>query len=185
MRAQRLHLDLLAPPGARRRRGLLLLLCGVLLCSAVLAWAQRDAWLLSQAQAQLDQQLHQARRAAAARTSSSASAVAGGPSADDKLARAARQLGKDLATPWGALLGALEKGQTPDVALLLIEPSANDRSVRLSLEARNARAMLSYLEQLEADPRLGGVMLLSHQAGVEGTPAAVRFQLRAFWGAQP
>lgn len=183
MKSQALTLDLLSAQRGSKRRGLLLLAAGVLLCTAMLAWVQRDAWQLSQAQALVDQQLRQARRAD--RAPSAASAVGARPGADDKLARAAGLLAKELATPWGALMGALEKGQTADVALLLIEPSASDRSVKLSLEARNARAMLSYLEQLEADPRLGGVMLLSHQAGTEGARTAVRFQLRAFWGAQP
>lgn len=183
MKTQALTLDLLSGRSSSKRHGLLLLAAGVLLCAAMLAWVQRDAWKLSQAQALVDHQLHQARRAA--RAPSVTSAEGAKPVTDDKLSRAARQLAKELATPWESLMGALERGQTADVALLLIEPSANDRSVKLSLEARNARAMLSYLEQLEADPRLGGVMLLSHQAGTEGARTAVRFQLRAFWGAQP
>lgn len=183
MKTRALTLDLLPARRSSKPHGPLLLAAGVLLCAAMLAWVQRDAWQLSQAQALVDQQLHQARRAA--RAPAPASGAGARPATDDKLARAARLLAKELATPWGSLMGALEKGQTADVALLLIEPSANDRSVKLSLEARNARAMLSYLEQLEADPRLGGVMLLSHQAGTEDARTAVRFQLRAFWGAQP
>ena len=189
MKPSPLTLNLAAPQRRVNNVGLLLLLAGALLCAAMVAWAQHGAWQMGEAQAALDKQLRVSKQGAAKSaglsTGPGKATTATNKGLDDKWVRAARVLARDLATPWADLLAALEQAQHADVALLVIEPSATDRSVRLTLEARHAKAMLNYLDTLESDPRLAGVMLLSHQAGQESTPSAVRFQLRATWGAKP
>jgi hypothetical protein len=174
------NLDLVAPRRRLHARGLPLLVVGALVCVAALAWAQFDARRLGLAQAELERQTD---RLQVRRPGKSGPAPA--PPKEDKLSRALLALERELSTPWGELLGAVEAGQTADVALLVVEPSAAERSVRLHLEARHAKAMLAYLAALEADPRLSSVMLLMHQTGTDTAPAAVRFQVQARWGARP
>jgi Tfp pilus assembly protein PilN len=67
------------------------------------------------------------------------------------------------------------------VALLAVEPSAARRSVRLSAEARDAQAMLAWLQALQRDARLAQVLLVSHQVQTQTPGTPVRFQIQASW----
>ena len=96
----------------------------------------------------------------------------------------ALQTARRMQAPWGTLLAALE--DTPSsVALLVVEPNVAQRSVVLSAETANAEDMLAYLRQLQQDPRLQDMHLVSHtvQAQSPGTP--LRFQIEGLWGGTP
>jgi hypothetical protein len=99
--------------------------------------------------------------------------------------RAANQVARNLAAPWADLLGALESAPRESVALLAIEPSSAKKSFRLTAEAKDAKAMLGYLEALREDHRLDSVVLVSHQVQEKAPGRPTRFQLQAGWGAAP
>lgn len=99
--------------------------------------------------------------------------------------RAANQVAKNLTTPWADLLGAIESAPQQSVALLAIEPSAAKKSFRLTAEAKDAKAMLGYVEALRKDRRLDSVVLVSHQLQEKAPGRPTRFQLQAAWGPSP
>lgn len=95
--------------------------------------------------------------------------------------RALRDITRGLATPWGDLFAALEAAPTQSVALLAIEPTVANRSVRLTAEARDSKAMLAYLAALQKDFRLTHVVLVSHQVQAQTPGTPVRFLIQALW----
>jgi hypothetical protein len=96
--------------------------------------------------------------------------------------RSVSQVARSLTTPWADLLEALESAPQQAVALLAIEPSTAKKSFRLTAEAKDAHAMLAYLEALRKDRRLDSVVLISHQLQVQAPGKPLRFQLQAGWG---
>jgi Tfp pilus assembly protein PilN len=100
--------------------------------------------------------------------------------------KSAQQVAKSLTAPWAGLLDAIESAPQQSVALLAVEPSSAKQSFRLTAEARDAKAMLAYLQALQNDRRLVNVALVSHQVQVQAIGHPIRFQLQAGWGpAQP
>jgi hypothetical protein len=99
--------------------------------------------------------------------------------------RVARQVAQNLQTPWGDLLESLETSPKQAVALLSVEPSVSKRMLRLTAEARTPQDMLDYLEALQHDPRLIGVVLVSHQVQSQAPGQPVRFSIQAGWGVAP
>jgi Tfp pilus assembly protein PilN len=179
MRSPRLRIDF--APGARRgpRAGRWLLATGLALLALVAAECTR--LLAEHARAAASLQATEARRAAA-----QAPAPTTRPEARQvAMMRATRQVESDLATPWSALLSALGSTSARDVALLGVEPSAAKRSVRLTVEARDADAMLAYLAELQRDGRLSSVVLVSHQLQAQAPGSPIRFQVQAQWGDAP
>jgi hypothetical protein len=92
-----------------------------------------------------------------------------------------QQTSQRLSTPWADLLSALESAP-PNVALLVVEPSAAKRSVALTAEAASPSDMLKYLRALQEDSRFADAVLVSHQIQLQAPGTPVRFQLRARWG---
>jgi hypothetical protein len=129
----------------------------------------------------------QARQLAAMEVSRKTVAPAPSPRADPaELSRVqfVRQTSRSLMTPWADLLAALEAAPT-NVALLSVEPSATKRSISLTAEAANPADMLNYLQALQRDHRLTGVLLTSHQVQVQAPGTPIRFQVQARWGGVP
>jgi hypothetical protein len=102
---------------------------------------------------------------------------------DSRAAKAAAGVARDLQVPWSELLSALESVQAKDVALLAVEPSPIRHNVRITAEAKNTDAMLSYIDALRGDS-FPEVYLSSHQfeANTPGDP--VRFVVQARWRSQ-
>ncbi len=169
--AQRRHRS---PPAGRW-----LLLAGVAALAAAVVWVDAAARHVASAQAELDQQLEWSGRSRRAAPSKPADPRA------LRAERAANAMQADLSLPWERMLGALESVQRDDVALLVVEPNAAERRVRLQLEAREVAAMLAYLDALQADGRLTDVMLQNQQWGGKDSQTAVRFQVSATWGKRP
>lgn len=94
-------------------------------------------------------------------------------------AKAAQAVVRQLAVPWAALVGALEEASTRDVALLQLQPDADQRRLRLTAEARDREAMFGYLRRLEAAPAFAEVHLVSHQVQNEDPQRPIRFSLQA------
>jgi Tfp pilus assembly protein PilN len=176
MKAPRLSLDFAsAKPGPLRATGWLLLLGSIALVGVCLCVA--DAMREEHA---LEQALAQAERDSTALASPAPRAPVTEPR---QLARdrALREVTRSLSTPWADLFAALEAAPTDAVALLSIEPSVTNRSVRLSAEARDAKAMLVYLAALQHDVRLSRVVLVAHQVQAQTPGTPVRFQIQALW----
>jgi hypothetical protein len=94
-------------------------------------------------------------------------------------AKAAEAVVRQLTVPWGALVAALEKASMRDVALLQLQPDADQRRLRLTAEARDRDAMFTYLRRLEAAPALAEVVLISHQVQLEDPQRPIQFSLQA------
>lgn len=87
-----------------------------------------------------------------------------------------------LGTDWGALFVALEESRPAGIAFLALDLDAS-RGGRISMtaEARDAPAMLAYVEALGGLPMLEQVALTSHADQDRNGEKAVRFSLKAQW----
>jgi Tfp pilus assembly protein PilN len=89
---------------------------------------------------------------------------------------------KSLTAPWPELFDAIESAPQQSVALLTMEPSTARHALRLTAEARDPQAMLTYLAALQADRRLASAVLVSHQVQLQAPGRPIRFQVLARWG---
>ncbi len=90
-----------------------------------------------------------------------------------------------LGLPWEALFRDIESSQRSRVALLSIEPNADKRTVKITGEAKDLAAMLSYLQFLQQKESLSGVYLQNHRVEQQIAEKPVRFTLNATWVIKP
>jgi len=102
--------------------------------------------------------------------------------AEDKVARAAV---RQLALPWARLIRVLEDAATPDVALLQVNPEAQQQVLRVSAEARDAAAMFKYLRALSTAKGLSEIHLVSHEVAQDDPQRPVRFAAQASFRRMP
>ncbi|WP_342617520.1 PilN domain-containing protein [Rhodoferax sp. GW822-FHT02A01] len=153
---------------------------GVLLAAAGLlcaAWVAQDYL-----QADAEWQTLQARQARQSRASqgSKRNPVSIAPLARDD-AQSASQIDAQLHRPWDALLRAVERLSTKDVALISIEVQATEGSLRLTGEAKDMEHALVYVKTLRRSPELRKVYLTGQEEKLSGTQKVVRFSLDASW----
>jgi Fimbrial assembly protein (PilN) len=153
-------------------------LMGILLLLIALAWLAWQAFQLRVATQERDK---------ASATSnipiSGTHSRAGATTREDSKALAlAVSTSKQLATPWSTLLQSLETATGSDVALLKIEPNALEGQLRITGEARNASAMLNYLQRVQATGALSQISLQSHQTVSEKPGTPTRFVFIGPWG---
>jgi hypothetical protein len=96
--------------------------------------------------------------------------------AEEKIARAAV---RQLALPWAGLIAALESATTPDIAILQLQPEAQQQVLRISAEARDAPAMFRYLRALAAAKGLSEIHLVNHEVAQDDPTRPVRFSAQA------
>ena len=94
-------------------------------------------------------------------------------------AKAADAVGRQLTVPGSSLIATLEQASTREVALLQLQPEAEQRRLRLLAEARDREAMFAYLRRLESAPALAEVVLVSHQVQSEDPKRPIQFSLQA------
>ena len=82
---------------------------------------------------------------------------------------------------WATLLNTIESVQAKEVALLVLEPDATNGKLRVTAEAKDVSAMLDYLKQLQQQPGLRDVVLLSQQVNEDNKQQPVRFIVGAQW----
>ncbi len=99
--------------------------------------------------------------------------------------RRANEVLNRITLPWDAMFQAVEWSSGKDVALLAMEPNAERHVVRISAEAKNIPAVMSYLRHLEEQKIFSTVYLQSHQVQQRSADKPVRFTLIATWGATP
>ena len=97
----------------------------------------------------------------------------------DEQAKSAEAVVRQLTLPWASLIGAIEQAATRDVAILQLQPDAEQRVLRLTAEARNREAMFEYLKRLGAARELTNVVLVSHQVQRDEPQQPIQFSLQA------
>ncbi|MBS0437453.1 MAG: hypothetical protein JSR75_21625 [Proteobacteria bacterium] len=163
------RIDLLAGE-PRRYPGLVLLAVAL----AVLAW---QGWDAARAVQRLEQE-----RAGLAALAPRRTATEPAMSAEDRRRHAQLEaLARYLAAPWADLLAALEERRPGQAVLQRIEQDAASGAIRLTARARHAEAMMAWVQALEADRRLGNVLLHRHEPEAEAAGGALRFELSAQW----
>jgi len=165
---ERLELDYIASPRHSRWIGLLLLAVALFI-TADLLLRYRDARLALQRYETARGLLAEERRPSRAIPK-------------DRLeehTRAAQSVIRQLALPWAAIVQAVEAAGSQDVAVLQLQPDAQQALFRLTAEARGSDQMLEYLRQLAATPGLSEVHLISHQVREDDPQRPVQFTLQA------
>jgi Tfp pilus assembly protein PilN len=103
----------------------------------------------------------------------------------DEQVKAAEAAVRQLTLPWAALIEVLEDATTNDVAVLQVQPEAQQRLLRITAEARNHKAMLQYQSNLAAARVLDNVHLLNHQVQLEDPQKPLQFSIQATFKAAP
>ena len=94
-------------------------------------------------------------------------------------AKSAEAVLRQLALPWGTIIETVEDATTSDVAILQLQPDAQQRQLRLGAEARTQEAMLDYLRRLAAARALAGVHVVSHQVQTGDPQRPIQFTVQA------
>ena len=97
----------------------------------------------------------------------------------DEEVKIAEGVMRQLTVPWASLVQAIEQAATRDVAVLQLQPDAENRVVRLIAEARDAEAMFEYLRRLGSAKGLSEVHIVSHQLQRESPQRPVQFAVQA------
>jgi hypothetical protein len=163
---QRLRLDFLHPQPRPHWLGWVLLAAGIAL-AAWTGWQGRAAQHALAAAVAAQPKV----AAPAARAPARAGAAQG-------VADTARE---QLAVPWNDLFVRLESHRSPRVALLALEADARKAEATLTAEARNAKDMLAYIDQLKAEAGFASVTLASHVLQESNPQQPLRFVLRLAW----
>jgi hypothetical protein len=162
----RAELDYIAPPRRARAAGIALLAIALGVAGVLLVRYKDVKLEINRIEAAQDLLVGE-RRPVQARKS-----------LDDEI-KGAEAIMRQLALPWAAMVQAVEGASSPDVALLQMQPDAQQRQLRLSAEARSERAMLAYLERLAAAPVLADVHLASHQVMLDEPRRPIQFTVLA------
>jgi Tfp pilus assembly protein PilN len=86
---------------------------------------------------------------------------------------------RQLSIPWAQMIEAVEAASTGEVTVLQLLPETQQRSVRLTAEAKNREAMLRYVRRLGATRVLSGVHLVSHHVQTEDPSRPIQFGVQA------
>jgi hypothetical protein len=97
----------------------------------------------------------------------------------DEETRSAEAVVRELTLPWAGLLRSLEESATRDVAVLQLQPDAQQRVVKLTAEARSQDAMFRYLQRLASAKNLGDAHLVSHQVQRDDPQRPIQFSVQA------
>lgn len=92
---------------------------------------------------------------------------------------------RQLTLPWAQLIDSLERAATNEVAVLHIQPDAQNRVLRVSAEARREGPMLEYLRRLEATGSFAEVHLVSHQVREDVPARPIHFSVQASFKGKP
>lgn len=93
---------------------------------------------------------------------------------------AALKLERDF--DWGPVFAAVEEAGSPDIELLAFEPDKGNRSIKLSGEARNHKAMMEFIDALAGQVLMKHVHLTKQQRKKRDRLETTVFELRATIG---
>jgi len=86
-----------------------------------------------------------------------------------------------LTLPWDSLLGAIEKPDMHDVAMLSMSPNVKSQQIILEAEAKNLQAALHYVEALQKQSVFDKVYLQRHAIEETDVSKPVKFTVFAHW----
>ena len=86
-----------------------------------------------------------------------------------------------LVMPWNKLLQAIELADNKDIALLNLVPNTKNQQVILSGEGKDLQTVLSYVNQLQAQPMLEKVYLQKHTIDSSNVSKPVKFTIFTQW----
>ncbi len=86
---------------------------------------------------------------------------------------------RQLSIPWAQMIEAVEAASTGEVTVLQLQPDTQQRSLRLTAEAKSREAMLRYVRRLGETPALSGVHLVNHHVQVEDPSRPIQFGVQA------
>ncbi len=171
----------LAPAGKRGGKlGFVLLLIGIMGAGWVLnthadLTAQIDSW-----ESKRSEQKYQSRR--------TAGVIGESPRERGELQqeiRIAQTVVDQFSVPWNELFRELEAANDGTVALLAVQPEIQNRTVRISGEAKNLAAMLTYAEKLQQTRMLSGVHVSEHRVKEQDAQKPIEFSMVALWAVKP
>lgn len=174
MKPRRLELDFVAPPRRSRWIGYVLLAVSLLIAGDMV-YRYRDA--------QLALQRFEAARGLLGIGQRPARAIP--KERLDEQVKSAQAVIRQLTLPWAGLIETLEAAATPDVAILQLQPEAQQRVLRLTAEAAHLEAMLEYLRKLASIKGLAEVHLLSHQVREDDPQRPLQFTVQASFRGMP
>jgi Tfp pilus assembly protein PilN len=103
----------------------------------------------------------------------------------DEQVKSAETIVRQLTLPWATLIEVLEGANTKDVAVLQVQPEAQQRVLRITAEARHHKAMLQYLQKLAGNRALEEVHLLNHQVQTDDPQKPLQFSVQASFKVAP
>lgn len=86
-----------------------------------------------------------------------------------------------LVMPWNNLLQAIEHADNKDIALLNLVPNTKNQQMILSGEGKDLQTVLSYVNQLQAQPMLEKVYLQKHTTDSSNVSKPVKFTIFTQW----
>jgi Tfp pilus assembly protein PilN len=86
---------------------------------------------------------------------------------------------RQLTLPWAQIIEAVETASSSEVTVLQLQPETQQRSLRLTAEAKNREAMLKYVRRLGETRILSGVHLVNHHVQVEDPSRPIQFGVQA------
>jgi len=86
---------------------------------------------------------------------------------------------RQLSLPWAQMIEAVEAASTGEVTVLQLQPETQQRSLRLTAEAKTREAMLRYVRRLGETRVLSGVHLVNHHVQVEDPSRPIQFGVQA------
>jgi Tfp pilus assembly protein PilN len=92
---------------------------------------------------------------------------------------------RQLTVPWAQMIEAVETASTSDVVLLQLQPEGQQRSLRLTAEAKSREAMLRYVRRLGETRALSSVYLASHQVQTDNPSRPIQFSVQASFRSVP
>ena len=170
----RLEIDYIAPPRQRRALGITVL-AAALVTAGLLVERYREV--------KLDLERIEARQGLL-RVEKRPVRAASRERLDEEVKNAEAVL-RQLALPWNTIIETMEDATTDDVALLQMQPDAQQRQLRLGAEARNQEAMLEYLRRLAAAKALSYVHVANHHVQMDDPQRPVQFTVQALLKGTP
>src|SRR6266513_950600 len=86
---------------------------------------------------------------------------------------------RQLTLPCAQMIEAVEAASSSEVTVLQLQPETQQRSLRLTAEAKNREAMVKYMRRLGETRVLSGVHLVNHHVQVEDPSRPIQFGVQA------
>lgn len=86
-----------------------------------------------------------------------------------------------LQVPWGDLFLRLEANRPKRIAMVGLEADARRSEATLTAEAKSARDMLAWIDELKDKAGFASVILASHTVREDDPQQPIRFVLRVVW----